>query len=69
VVRWQKARDRDGNVIDRCAVSDKGYKVARFTLAGKELYRASFQGEFLHMPVTDKAEAVAVCNNHHSIMG
>lgn len=68
-MKWQKARDRDGKLIERCVVSDAGYKVARFTVAGTDLYRASFQGEFLHMPVPVKTEAFAVCENHFAIMG
>lgn len=63
-MKWQKHKDRDGKVMDRCAVSDAGYKVARFTVAGKDLYRASFRDEFLHMPVEDKAQAAAVCERH-----
>ncbi|NTE96705.1 hypothetical protein [Agrobacterium tumefaciens] len=63
-MRWQKGRDRDGKPIERVAVSDAGYKVALFTVSGNDLFRASYQGEFIHQPVTTKQEAVAACNAH-----
>ena len=68
-MKWAKAKDKDGNVLDRVAVSDEGYKVAKFTIGGHDLYRASLQGEFLHFPVTDPKEAQAVCERHYAITG
>jgi len=68
-MKWAKAKDKDGNVLDRVAISDAGYKVARFTIAGQDQYRASLSGEFLHFPVTDPKEAQAVCERHYMITG
>lgn len=63
-MKWQKGRDRDGNVIERAAVSDTGHKIARFTGPGGDQFRASYQGEFIHFPVKTKEEAVKACNAH-----
>ena len=68
-MKWAKAKDKDGNVLERVAISDAGYKVARFTIDGKDQYRASLQGEFLHFPVPDPKEAQAVCERHYLITG
>lgn len=68
-MKWAKAKDKDGKILDRVAVSDIGYKVAKFTIGGQDLYRASLQGEFLHSPVTDPREAQEVCERHFLITG
>lgn len=49
-MKWAKAKDKDSKVLERVAVSDAGYRVARFTIDGHHQYRASLQGEFLHAP-------------------
>jgi len=68
-MRWGPARDRDGNVLERVRASDAGYRVARFTVAGADLYRASIGGEFIGAPTPDPAEAASICERHHQIMG
>lgn len=68
-MKWAKAKDKDGNVLERVAISDAGYKVARFTIAGGDQYRASLNGQFLHHPVPCPKEAQAVCERHHAITG
>lgn len=67
-MKWQKGKDCDGNVIERVAVSDTGHKVARFTALGADQFRASYQGEFIHLPVATKEEAVKACNAHFAAM-
>ncbi len=68
-MKWTKAKDQDGQILERVAISDAGYKVARFTIAEQDQYRASLQGEFLHFPVPDPKEAQAVCERHYLITG
>lgn len=63
-MKWQKGRDRDGNIMNRVSVSDQGYKIAIYTVAGVDKFRASFQGEFIHLPVIDQHEAVKACKAH-----
>ena len=68
-MKWGPARDKDGNIMPRVRLSDAGYKVARFTIDGQDLYRASLRGEFLGLPTPDAAEAAAICERHHLLMG
>ncbi len=63
-MKWKKGRDRDGKIQERVAVSDAGYTVARFTVNGAELYRASTKGEFICWPTTDPKEAQRACERH-----
>lgn len=68
-MKWQKGKDRDGNVLERVAVSDTGHKVARYTIAGVDQFRASFKDQFIHLPVPCKEEAVKACNAHFAAKG
>lgn len=56
-MRWRK----EGPYL---AVSDAGYKVGRYVIAGTSYYRPSVQGSFISAPVTDPKEAQAVCERH-----
>ncbi|WP_462383345.1 hypothetical protein [Pseudomonas sp. Marseille-QA0892] len=51
------------------AVSDMGYKVARFVVGDESQYRASIRGEFIGEVVQSFAEAKAICERHLQIMG
>ena len=68
-MKWGPARDKDGNILERVRQSDAGYRVARFTVAGADLYRASKGGRFLGLPTPDPAEAAAICERHYQIVG
>lgn len=68
-MKWRKGRDRDGNLMERVAVSDTGHKVARYTIAGVDQFRASFKDTFIHFPVNTKEEAVKACNAHFAAKG
>lgn len=69
VMRWKKATGSDGKILDRVAVSDVGYRVARFTIDGVDKYRPSLSGQFLHRGLPDPQEAKAVCERHYAITG
>lgn len=43
------------------------YKVARYRIDGKSLFRPVFKGEFLAFPVARAKEAKEICERHHSI--
>lgn len=51
------------------AISDAGYKVAKFLSGDKVQYRPSIKGEFISYPVDNPKEAQAICERHHKIMG
>lgn len=51
------------------AVSDAGYKVAKFVDDGQAIYRASARGEFIGSPKSSFDECRQVCENHYQIMG
>lgn len=56
-MRWRK----EGPYL---ALSDEGYKVARYRIAGVDHYRPSLQGSFISAPVSDPKEAQAACDQH-----
>lgn len=43
------------------------YKVIRFRIDGKSLFRAVYRGEFIGMPRTKAQAAIDICENHHQI--
>lgn len=51
------------------AISDAGYRVARFVTGDKVVYRPSIKTEFISYPVADPKEAQAICERHQQIMG
>jgi hypothetical protein len=61
-MKWRK----EGQYL---AVSDAGYKVAKFIIGDKVVYRPSLSGEFISFPVDDPKEAQAICQRHQQIMG
>lgn len=61
-MKWQKQSEH-------LALSDAGYKVARFTVGDSQVYRASIRGEFIGSPQDSFEAARSVCENHQSIMG
>lgn len=68
-LEWRKAYDERGNVLDRVIKCEEGYRIARFTVDGKDLYRPSLAGEFIGSPVEDPDEARAICDRHFTITG
>lgn len=61
-MKWERKGD---NLI----VSDTvpAYTVARFTVDGKRLYRASYQREFIGQVENTAKGAQAICQRHHTI--
>lgn len=51
------------------AISDKGYRVAKFIVGSETIYRASIRGEFIGEPKSTFNEAHSICDNHLAIMG
>ncbi len=51
------------------AISDKGYKVAKFIVGSQTIYRASIRGEFIGQPKETFNEALEICENNLAIMG
>ncbi len=51
------------------AISDKGYRVAKFMVGSKTIYRASIRGEFIGETKETFNEAREICENHLAIMG
>lgn len=51
------------------AVSDAGYKVAKFLIGDRALYRPSLSGQFISQPVEDPKEAQAICERNYQITG
>lgn len=45
------------------------YKVAKFVVDGRPLYRASVRGEFIGRVCDDPKEAQAICERHLMIVG
>lgn len=51
------------------AVSDAGYKVAKFVSGDRVQYRPSLKGQFISLPVEDPKEAQAICERNYQITG
>lgn len=51
------------------AISDAGYKVAKFLIGDRALYRPSIKGEFISLPVDNPKEAQAICERNYQITG
>lgn len=51
------------------AISDSGYRVARFVVGDKSIYRASIRGEFIGEPKGSFEECKQICENNLQIMG
>ncbi|WP_462382261.1 hypothetical protein [Pseudomonas sp. Marseille-QA0892] len=51
------------------AISDVGYRVAKFVAGAEVMYRASIRGEFIGSVTDTFAEAKAICERHFQIMG
>lgn len=51
------------------AISDNGYKVAKFTIERESIYRASVRGEFIGEPKSSFDDCRQVCENNYQIMG
>lgn len=43
------------------------YRVVRFRIEGKSLFRPAFKGEFLAFPVARAKGAKEICERHHAI--
>jgi hypothetical protein len=43
------------------------YKVIRFRVDGKSLFRAVYRNEFIGMPRAKAQAAMDICENHHTI--
>lgn len=61
-MRWRK----EGPYL---AISDTGYKVARYRVNGVDFYRPSLHGSFICAPLTDPRAANAECDRHHKQSG
>lgn len=51
------------------AVSDCGYRVAKFVVGKEKIYRASIRGEFIGEPKGSFDECKQICENNLQIMG
>ena len=51
------------------AISDQGYRVARFKVGDQVIYRASIRGEFIGEPKGSFEECKQICENNLQIMG
>lgn len=51
------------------AISDSGYKVAKFADGDDAIYRASIGGEFIGEPKSSFDECREICDNNYQIMG
>ncbi len=56
-MRWRK----DGPHL---AVSNEGYKVARYMVGANAVYRPSLHGSFICAPLADPKDAQAECERH-----
>ncbi len=56
-MRWRK----EGPYL---ALSDEGYKVASYRIAGVDYYRPSLHGSFISAPATDPKAAQVACDQH-----
>lgn len=61
-MKWQKQSDH-------LAISDKGYRVAKFVVEWETVYRASIRGEFIGSAQESFDAAKQVCENNLEIMG
>lgn len=61
-MKWRKESEH-------LAISDAGYKVAKFKVEWDTVYRASFRGQFIGPVKDDPKEAQQVCENHWQITG
>jgi hypothetical protein len=61
-VKWRKESEN-------LAISDAGYKVAKFKVEWDTAYRASFRGQFIGQVKDGPQEARQVCENHWQITG
>lgn len=51
------------------AISDKGYKVAKYMDGKWPIYRASIRGEFIGSPQENFKAAQQICENNLAIIG
>lgn len=66
-MKWKKARHEEtGAVLDNVVVSDAGYRITRFVIAGAEQFRASLGKEFISPPLPTHQQAGEACENHNA---